>query len=88
MNFRVMDESITLEGRGVLLFVNEGDDGAFADGCRIRDVRGAVHVVDQVTRQDGLTGLLLRRGDAIYFERLFRDVLVDATLFTLLESEG
>ena len=87
MEFRVMDEAVVLEDRGLALFINEGDEAAFRDGCRIRDVRGAVHVVDQVTTQDGITCLFIRNGDATYFGRLFRDVLVDATLFTLLLGE-
>lgn len=84
MDFRVMDEAVVFEGRGLALLINEGDDAAFADGCRIRDVRGLEHVVEYVTRQDDLTCLFIRNGDANYFGRLFRDVLVDATLFTLL----
>ena len=30
----------------------------------------------------------LPQGEATYFERLFRDVRVDATLFTLVEDES
>lgn len=39
-----------------------------------------------VTMQDGLCMLHLPQGEAAYFERLFRDVRVDATLFTLVED--
>ena len=84
MDFRVMDEAVVFEGRGLALIVNDEEDVAFVDGCHIRDVRGKEHEVDSVTRQDGLTCLFIRNGDATYFGRLFRDVLVDATLFTLL----
>jgi len=82
-----MDEAADLAGRGLMLLVNEGDVSRFTDGCRIRDVRGRVHTVERVTRQEDLTCLFIRNGDAAYFGRLFRDVLVDATLFTLLEGE-
>ena len=58
------------------------------NGCRIRDIRGAVHTVQSVSEQEGLTVLYLRDGDAAYFERLFRDIFVDATLFTLLPEEA
>lgn len=87
MEFRVMDEAVDFEGRGLALLINEGEDDLFADGCHIRDIRGAVHVVEYVTRQDGLTCLFIRNGDARYFGRLFRDILVDATLFILLSGE-
>ena len=87
MDFRVFDEPIVFEGRGLTLLVNEGDADAFADGCQIRDIKGNTHVVAQVTEQEGITCLYLRDGDAAYFERLFRNVLLDATLFTLLREQ-
>ena len=86
MEFRVIDEPIVFEGRGLALLVNEGDAEAFNDGCLIRDIRGNTHVVVQVTEQEGLTCLYLRDADTAYFERLFRNVLLDATLFTLIEE--
>jgi hypothetical protein len=84
MEFRVMDEAAVFEGRGLALLVNEGDSAAFAGGCRIRDIRGNVHTVEAVSSEEDITILYLRDGDADYFGRLFRNVLVDATLFTLL----
>ena len=48
---------------------------------RIRDARGNVHTVAQVTCQDGLYTLYLPDGDPAYFGRLLRDVRVDATCF-------
>ena len=84
MEFRVMDEAVVFEGRGLALLVNEGEGVLFTDGCRIRDIRGAVHTVEKVSIQETLTILYLRGGDADYFGRLFRNVLVDSTLFTLL----
>lgn len=86
MDFWVIDEAVVFEGRGLTLLINEGDESAFADGCRVRDVRGRVHTVSRVSRQEGMTCLYLCDGDAAYFERLFRDVMVDATHFTLLEG--
>lgn len=47
---------------------------------------GARAVVSAVTMQDGPVLLHLPQGEAAYFERLFRDVRVDATLFTLVED--
>jgi hypothetical protein len=87
MDFHVMDEAAVFQGRGLTLLVSEGDGCVFTDGCRIRDIRGAVHVVERVTMQEDLTCLFLRDADAEYFERMFRDVFVDATRFTLLEGE-
>ena len=92
MDFQVMDEAVTLEGRGIALLIDLGDEAdptleaALADGCLIQDARGAVHTVDRVTRQDGFICLLLLDGSEDYFGRLFRDVLVDATHFILLEG--
>ena len=86
MDFWVMDEPVEFPGRGLALLVNEGDESAFADGCLVRDVRGRVHTVSHVSRQEGLTCLYLCDGDAAYFGRLFRDVMVDATHFVLLEG--
>ena len=88
MEFRVMDEAAVFEGRGLALLVNEGDAAAFADGCRIRDILGAVHTVEYVDQKEDLTVLFIRSGDANYFGRLFRNVTVDATLFTLLAAGG
>ena len=88
MTFRTMDEAADLAGRGLVLFVNEGDAAAFADGCRIRDIRGNVHNVARAFTQDGLTCLLLEGADFAYFERLFNDVRVDATLFELLGADA
>ena len=62
------------------------DAGALRCGMRLIDARGRGHVVSAVTMQDGLCMLHLPQGEAAYFERLFRDVRVDATLFTLVED--
>jgi hypothetical protein len=86
MDFRVMDEPAVFEGRGLALLVNEVCGCQFTNGCRIRDIFGKEHEVEHVTNQEGLICLYIRNGDAAYFERLFRNILVDATLFTLVEE--
>ncbi len=88
MDFRVMDEAVIFGDRGLALLVNEGNNIPFIDGCHIRDIRGEVHIIEFVTEQEGLICLFVRSGDEVYFGRLFRDVLVDATLFTLLEGDA
>ena len=75
---RMMDEVIDLEGLGIALLCVAG---APRNGMRIRDARGNVHTVADVTEQEGMYTLYLPDGDAAYFGRLFRDVRVDATLF-------
>lgn len=80
---RVMDEVIRLNNRGVALLAVEWEREPF-EGMRLRDARGQTHTVGRVSNQDGLYTLYLPEGDGDYFERLFRDVRVDATL---LEEE-
>jgi len=87
MEFRVLDEVVEIEGAGLMLFAAEEDCKALYGGCSIRDGRGGVHVVDSVGSQEGLATLFIRGGNADYFRRLFRDVFVDATLFTLEEAK-
>ncbi len=87
MEFRVLDEVVEIEGVGLTLFVTQEGDQPLCDGCVIRDVRGNVHCVERVSCHEGLTCLFLRDEQANYFRRLFRDVRVDATLFSL-ESMG
>lgn len=88
MDFRVMDEAVVFEGRGITLVISEGDQLPFNDGCCIRDARGSIHIVDRVTHQEDLTCLYLRNADPTYFERLLRNVMIDATLFTLLPGDA
>jgi len=87
MEFRILDELVELEGIGIMLFIAREGSKPLYDGCKIRDIRGNVHCVDSVDCQEGLSCALIRDGDANYFRRLFRDVLVDATLFTLEDGE-
>ncbi len=82
MEFRVLDECVEIEGAGVILFASEEDSLKLGQGCVIRDIRGNAHTVDSVSIHEGLGSLYLRSGNAAYFQRLFRDIFVDATLFT------
>jgi len=53
---------------------------------RIRDALGHVHTVASVASQDGLLTLHIPQGEASYFERLMRNVRVDATHFEVEEG--
>lgn len=86
MQLRLMDEVMDLGPRGVALLCAAEDAGALRSGVHIVDARGQAHAVCAVSMQDGLCTLHLPQGKAAYFERLFRDVRVDATLFTLVED--
>ena len=87
MDFHVMDEPIIVEGRGLALVLEDGAPAALQAGSRIRDARGNVHTISTISQQEELTILLIGEGDADYFSRLFRNILLDATCFTLL-AEG
>ncbi|HPJ02497.1 MAG TPA: hypothetical protein PKU80_06630 [Candidatus Limiplasma sp.] len=89
MEFRLLDEAIEIEGKGLMLFAMAEDLSiGMSDGCRIRDSRGNVHTVKRVGTQEALVTLYIEGGDLNYFERLFRDIRIDATLFTLLTEEA
>ncbi|MBN1776729.1 MAG: hypothetical protein JW811_01280 [Clostridiales bacterium] len=87
MEFRVLDEIVEIEGKGLMLFAAAEDCQAMHGGCRIRDVRGNVHVVDKIDCHESFASLYIAGGNADYFNRLFRDILVDATLFVRCDSE-
>ncbi len=86
MEFHVLDETVTIDGFGVMLFAMAEDAPALHDGCILRDCRGTLHTVTDVGTQETLVTLFIAGGDANYFDRLFRDIRIDATLFTLLEE--
>lgn len=89
MEFRMLDEVVEIEGKGLMLFAAAEDCAALYDGCTIRDSQGSLHVVDQIERDEALVTLYVSGGSANYFERLFRNVRIDATLFALVsEAEG
>ena len=88
MEFHVLDEVVEIEGKGLLLFVMTEDCPALYDGCTIRDSRGNEHIVTKIVPNEPLTSLYINDGDVNYFQRLFRDVRIDATLFSLLAEAG
>ena len=82
MQLRLLDEVMELGDRGIaLLWLEaEGEVRPHA-GMRLRDARGNVHEVADVSSHESVMTLYLPAGDASYFGRLFRDVRIDATLF-------
>lgn len=79
---RLLDEVMDLGERGVMLLCMDGEAASLRSGARLIDARGRAHTVAAVTAQDGVFMLHIPEGNVSYFERLFRDVRVDATLFT------
>lgn len=89
MELRVLDEVVAIEGQGLMLFAMTEDlQTVPTDGCRLRDSRGNVHTAETVGRQETLTTFFIRDGSVNYFERLFRDIRIDVTLFTVLEEDA
>lgn len=87
MEFSVLDEVVEIEGAGLMLFAAEEDCRMLHSGCRIRDIRGNVHIVDSISCHEGLSSVFIRGDHANYFRRLFRDVFVDGTLFVMDDTE-
>lgn len=89
MELRFLDEVVSLEGKGILLLtMDEEIAPSILGGCTLTDARGNTHMVTEVTpHDDQLFTLYLPSGEASYFERLFRDVMIDATLFTVTPKE-
>ena len=76
---RLLDEVMDLGERGVaLLWMEAAGETVPFSGMKLRDARGNVHGVAAVSEQDGVWTLHVPEGEAAYFERLFRDVRVDA----------
>ena len=88
MEFNVLDEVVEIVGAGLMLFAAEEDCRMLSGGCRIRDSRGNVHIVDSVSCHEGLSSVFIRGDHANYFQRLFRDVFVDGTLFAVDDTES
>lgn len=83
MKLRVLDELIAPEGRGVvLLSMDEDNAPLLVAGLELTDALGKAHSLQAVSMEDGVYMLHLPQGEAAYFERLFRNIRVDATLFT------
>lgn len=86
---RVLDELFAPEGHGVvLLSMDEDSAPLLTPGLTLIDVLNNVHVLKKISMEDGVYLLHFPEGDAAYFERLFRNVLVDATLMTFEPGEG
>ena len=49
MEFRVLDEVVEIEENGLMLFAAEEDCRMLFDGCRIRDSKGNIHIVDRIS---------------------------------------
>jgi len=79
---RVLDEVIDLGVAGVALLSMEGEP---RDGMKLRDALGKVHTVVSVSSEGALSTLHIPEGSVSYFERLFRNIFVDATLFEEVE---
>ena len=79
---RLLDEVMDLGARGAaLLWLEaEGETVPYA-GMKLKDAKGNVHEVSDVTREENVYTLLVPKGEAAYFERLFRNIFLDACLF-------
>lgn len=83
MTLRLLDSVAALDQRGVLLFsMDEENAPLVSANVRLTDALHQTHIVTAASEQDGLYTFHLAHGDAAYFERLFRNIRVDATLFT------
>jgi len=82
MLLRLLDEVMDLSERGAaLLWMEaEGETVPYA-GMKLRDARGNVHEVTSVTREENICTLLIAGGNAAYFERLFRNIFIEACVF-------
>ena len=85
MKIQLWDEVFPLGNQGVLLFTDHLDE-ALLPGFSMEDARGRVHRVSRAEAQEDWFALLVENGDAAYFERLFRDVRVDALKMEVLSA--
>ena len=83
MMIRLLDEAVSIGDKGALLFTME-EEPLLRRGARLKDARGNVHTVSRVEAQEDLLTLLIEAAESSYFERLFRDIRIDATAFELL----
>ena len=86
MQIRMLDEVVDLGPFGVMLMAYEEDAAGLKEGVLLQDARGGLHRVEQVEKQDDLLMLHIPEGTAEYFERLFRNITVDACLFFVKEE--
>lgn len=82
---RTLDESIAAGTHGVLLFLEVGQ-ALPKEGQYLRDALGQSHRVIRVDVQPDIATLLVQGGSGAYFQRLFRNVRVDATAFQVEDA--
>ena len=83
---RLLDEVMDLGDRGAALLWMEAEGETIPyEGMKLRDARGNIHEVTAVNREEHLYTLLIPGGSAAYFERLFRNIFVDACAFEEVE---
>ena len=83
MVIRLLDEVLSLGNKGILLLAS--DTQLFPEAAfRLKDARGNEHIISRVEAQEEWLTLFVEKGEAAYFERLFRDVRIDATSFEVL----
>ena len=79
---RLLDDVMDLGEHGAALVWLQSDGETVPyEGMRIRDAHGNVHEIAAVTREEHVYTLLIPKGDAAYFGRLFRNIFVDARVF-------
>lgn len=79
---RLLDEVMDLGERGAaLLWLEAEGETVPHEGMKLRDARGNVHEVAAVTREQHVYTLFIPGGSAAYFDRLFRNVFIDACVF-------
>ena len=83
---RLLDDVMDLGERGVaLLWLEAEGETVPHEGMKLRDARGNMHEVSAVTREQQVYTLYIPGGEAAYFERLFRNIFVDARAFEEVE---
>ena len=87
MTIRLLDEVLPLGNHGFLLMTSNLHTLP-ETRFQMKDARGNTHTVSRVEAQEEWLTLLIENGDASYFERLFRDIRIDATSFEVLPNES
>lgn len=82
MQLRLLDEVMDLGERGAaLVWLQAEGEATPYEGMKLRDARGNVHEVTAVTCEEHVYTLFISGDSASYFERLFRNIFVDARVF-------
>ncbi|MDD3335435.1 MAG: hypothetical protein PHI98_07950 [Eubacteriales bacterium] len=88
MTLRVLDDLIAPPGKGVVLLSMDSENASLLKpGVTLTDALGKNHLLESVALQDGVYTLHLPKAEPAYFERLFRNVLVDATALRFSTGE-